>query len=87
MRPILTGSPPMVKTIGIVVVVALAATAAMLASASMTATRRRTQIVRQRRKPICLALGPAEFNFHILAFDIAGFAQAFAEGCQPRRFE
>ena len=74
------GRSPITKTIGIVVVAALAASAAGGAAARddhghLTAD----QIGRQCRQSIILTLRPAIFDRHILALDIAGFAQALAE--------
>src|SRR5262249_62353165 len=37
---------------------------------------------RQRRQLVVLTLRPAIFDRHVLALDIAGFAQSFAECCQ-----
>jgi hypothetical protein len=42
-RPNATGSPPVVKTMGMVVVAAFAASAAVVLAATITATRRRTR--------------------------------------------
>ena len=71
-RPSLTGSPPIVKTIGMVAVAALAASAAAGAAARddhghLTAD----QIGGQRRQSIVLTLRPTIFDRHVLAFDIA----------------
>ena len=46
---------------------------------TITATWRRDQIGRQRRQPIESAVRPAIFDRHVLALDIAGFAQALAK--------
>src|SRR5262249_43336952 len=37
------------------------------------------QIGRQRREPVVLQLCPAIFDRHVLAFDVAGFVEAFVE--------
>ena len=71
---------------GIVVVAALAANAAADASArgdhgDLSAN----QIGRQRRQPIDLILGPAVFDRHVLALDIAGVLQALAKCAQTLR--
>ena len=75
------------KTIGIVVVAALAAVRCRPRDdhGHLTAD----QIGRQRRQSIVLALGPAVFDRDVLALDIAGFVQALPErghnGTQLRR--
>ena len=43
------------------------------------------QIGRQRRQPIDLILGPAVFDRHVLALDIAGLLQALAKCAQTVR--
>src|SRR5262249_27445237 len=78
-RPSLTGSSAEMKTMGIVVVAALAANAA-LAGAAITATYRRTN-----SQPIYLALRPAVVDHHVLALDIAGVFEALAECAQAVR--
>src|SRR5262249_17479126 len=71
-RPSATGSPPTAKTIGMVAVAALAASvASVLTGVAMTATCRR------------LSIRPAEFDRHVLLFDMASFAQPFAECRHP----
>ena len=78
-RPSLTGSSPLAKTMGIVVVAALAASA--------EATPPRRQITAtcggpdQPPMPATgrLAVRPAVFDRDVLALDIAGFLQAMAE--------
>ena len=85
-RPSLTGSSPTMKTMGIVVVAALAANAAAVPPvAAITATCRRTRFGRQRRQPIDLILGPAVFDRHVLALDIAGVLEALAKSAQTVR--
>ena len=85
-RPSLTGSSPTLKTMGIVVVAALAANAAAVPPiAAITATCRRTRFGRQRRQPIELILGPAVFDRYVLALDIAGVLQALAKCAQTVR--
>src|SRR5437762_13189305 len=82
-RPILIGSPPIVKTIGIVVVVALAATAALLAIVAMTATLRRTISAASAGSRSACPLGRSVLNHYVLAFDIADLAEPLAELGQP----
>ena len=73
MTPALTGSEPMTKTIGIVVVPALAARAGgMPPDVARTETLAANQIGRQRQQPIVLSIRPAVFDRHVLAFDEAG---------------
>ena len=84
-NPTATGSNPIVKTIGIVVVAAFAGSAAGLL-ATITATRPTNQIGRQRRQPIVLVVRPAIFDRHVTALDIAGLAQALAERRQECAF-
>jgi hypothetical protein len=43
------------------------------------------EIGQHRRQAIVLAFEPVVFDRHILAFDIAGFAEAFAERRRTRR--
>ena len=74
----------MLKTMGIVVVAALAATSSV-GPATITATCRRTKSAAKRRQPIVLILRPAVFDCDVLAFDVAGFAQALAE-CRHKIF-
>jgi hypothetical protein len=72
---------PTSKTIGMVVVAALAASAG--GSPPIAAHHghlTRNQIGRQARKSIVLPLRPAVFNRDVLALDIARFVQALAEG-------
>ena len=66
-RPSLTGSSPTVKTIGIVVVAALAASAAACRPvAAITATWRRTNSAASAGSRSILTLGPAVFDRHVL---------------------
>src|SRR5712691_10767806 len=79
-RPSLTGSPPPVKTIGMVAVVALArhgrnAAAACGNHGHMTAN----QIGSQGRKLVVPIHRPPEFDRHVSSLDVADFAQALAE--------
>ena len=69
----------MMKTIGMVAVAALAASGGRLPPLDDHRHLTADQIGRQRRKPLDLALRPSEFDRHVAAFDIAGFAQPFAE--------
>ena len=67
------------KTMGIVVVAALAAnTAAGPPVVTITATCRRTSSAATVRQPVNLILGPAVFNRHVLVFD-TGVFEALAE--------
>ena len=81
-KPYLTGSWETEKTMGIVVVAALAASAvAKPAAAAITATCRRTRSAASSGRRSHL-LGPAVFERHVLALDIAGLFQALAKGAQ-----
>ena len=85
-RPSLTGSSPTTKTMGIVVVAALAANAAaVLPVVAITATCRRTNSAASAGSRSILTLGPAVFDRHVLALDIAGFLQALAKCAQAVR--
>ena len=77
-----TGSAPLVKTIGIVVVAALAASAANVpppAVAAITANLTVNEIGRQCRQSIILIFRPAEFDRHILALNETRLSQTLAE--------
>src|SRR5262249_33430148 len=74
-RPTLTGSSPVMKTMGIVDVAALAANIEGIPAGVITATK----ISRQHWQSIKLILGPAVLDRHILAHDIASLPQALAE--------
>src|SRR5262249_48360476 len=74
-RPTLTGSSPVMKTMGIVDVAALAANVEGIPAGVITATK----ISRQHWQSIQLILGPAVLDRHILAHDIASLPQALAE--------
>ena len=78
-RPSLTGSSPTPKTIGIVAVAALAASAAAGAGRGDHGHLSADQIGHQCRQAIVLALQPVVLDRHVLAFDVAGFVEAFAE--------
>ena len=79
-RPNLTGSLPLLKTMGIVVVAIFAASAAgVLPGVAMTVTRRQNQIGYQCRQAIVLILCPAIFDRYVPALDIAGFTQGLAK--------
>ena len=79
-RPSLTGSSPTPKTIGIVAVAALAAIAAVVAAGrGDDGHTTADQVSHQRRQAIVLALQPVVLDRHVLALDVAGFAQALAE--------
>ncbi len=85
-RPSLTGSSADTKTMGIVVVAALAANADSGTSGrgdhgDLSAN----QFGRQLRQPIDLIVGPAVFDRHVLALDIAGLLEALAKCAQTIR--
>src|SRR5262249_9881630 len=87
-RPSLTGSSATAKTMGIVVVAALAANATAgppLVVIGDQPNPSANQLGRQRRQPVHLILGPAVFDRHILALDIAGVFEAPAKSAQPVR--
>ena len=74
------GSSPLVNTIGIVVVTALAASAAAISTrrgdhVDLTAN----QISRQPRQTVGLTVRPARFDGDVLPLDVARFVQAFSE--------
>ena len=77
--PSWTGSLPLVKTIGIVVVEVFAARLAGVLVAAMTETLAANQVVGQCSQAIELSVRPAIFDRYILAFDIAGFLQTLTE--------
>jgi hypothetical protein len=79
-RPSCTGSPLVVKTIGIVVVAALAATAAGVLVAAITVN----QIACQDRQSLIFPRRPPEFYNHVAAFDVASFAKPLAKSGQRR---
>ena len=71
---------------GIVVVAALAANAeAATTGRGDHGDLSANQFGRQRRQPIELILGPAVFDRHVLALDIAGVLQALAKCAQTVR--
>jgi hypothetical protein len=74
-RPNATGSLPMPKTIGMVVVADFASNAATVSMVTITATAA-DEIGCERRQAIVLICRQAVFNQNILALDIAGFLQA-----------
>ena len=78
-RPSLTGSSATAKTMGIVVVAALAASAERASGRGDHGDLPANQFGRQRRQPIDLTLRPAVFDRDVLALDIAGVLQALAE--------
>jgi hypothetical protein len=79
-RPSLTGSPPLTKTIGIVVFAALAAIAEGVCSDYCHLAA--YQIGCEVGQLIVLVLRPAILDRHILAFDVAGFTNALPECSQ-----
>ena len=70
-RPSLTGSSPTLKTMGIVVVAALAATAAAISNCCDHGDLASNQFGRQRGQPIELTLRPAVLDRYVLALDVA----------------
>ena len=70
------------KTMGIVVVAALAATPSGASDRGDHGDLPADQFGRQRRQPIHLILGPAVFDRHVLALDIAGVFQALTKCAQ-----
>ena len=84
-RPSLTGSSATPKTMGIVVVAALAANAAATSARGDHGNPSANQFGRQRRQPIELILGPAVFDRDVLALDIAGVFEALAKCAQTVR--
>ena len=76
-----TGSPPPVKTIGIVDVAALAASAGWLppVAVPITATLRRTKSAANIGQSIVAVLGPSDTDRHVPALDIAGFLRGLRE--------
>src|SRR5262249_9795570 len=85
-RPIFTGSAPMMKTMGIVSVAALAASvAAVLPGVTMAVTRRRTSSAARAGRRFILALRPAIFDRDVLTFDVTGFTQPLTECGQGSR--
>src|SRR5215470_6770411 len=81
-RPSCTGSPPSSKTIGMVVVTALAARAGGVLVAANHSHLTMHQITHHRRHLINSALRPAVFDRHVAAIDVTGFAQTFEKGRQ-----
>ena len=81
-RPSLTGSSATRKTMGIVVVAALAANAAAVLERGDHGDLPANQIGRQRRQSIDLIFGPAVYDRHVLALDIAGLLEALAKCAQ-----
>ena len=75
--PSLTGSPPCLKTIGIVEVALFAASAA--GAVRHDHIDLAADEIGGQCEPIIVALCPAVFDRHVLSFDVAGFAQSLAE--------
>ena len=88
-RPASTGSPPPMKTIGIVEVALFAASTAGCRRCHDHVDLAADEVGGQCGQPIIAALRPAVFDRHILSLDIAGFAQSLAERghkrCNRRR--
>jgi hypothetical protein len=78
-RPSLTGSSGTVKTMGIVVVAALAACAAKLPAGVAITHATTHQVTHDRRKAMELALQPVVLDRYVLALEVAGFVEALAE--------
>ena len=86
-RPASTGSPPPINTIGIVEVASFAARE----THNIAAPARRDyvdvaadEVGGQGGQAIIPAFGRTVFDCHVLAFDIAGFAQPLTKSCEPR---
>ena len=77
-RPSFTGSPPVTKTMGIVVVAALAASAERVFP-KIRATWRRTRSAARAGNRSGLIFRPAKFDRDVLTLDKACFLQALAE--------
>ena len=77
--PSWTGSAPIPKTIGIVVVAIFAASAAGIAVRGNHGHLTANQISRQCRQSIVLAVRPAVLYRHVSVLEIAGVLQALAE--------
>jgi len=75
----LTGSSATPKTIGIVVVSALAAGAAAEGGHGNHSNATADELGHERRQAIVLTLQPMIFDHHVLALDVAGFVEAFTE--------
>src|SRR5262249_50719687 len=82
-RPRLTGSSLLVKTIGIVLVAAMATSAELLPPVCRDHTYlRRNKTSRERRQPIQSSLRPAIFDRDVLTLDVTDLVQATPErGC------
>lgn len=79
--PSATGSPPVLKTIGIVVVSLFAASAAcVVPGVAINGNLQADQIGRKFRQSIVALRRPAVLDCNVAPFDIASFAQTFAEG-------
>ena len=78
-RPAPTGSPPPMKTIGIVEVALFAASAAAVPPCHDHVDLAADEVGGQCGQPIIVALRPAVFDRHVLSLDVAGFAQSLAE--------
>ena len=75
-RPTVTGSALVLKTIGMVVVAALAASAEAVVGGSDYGDLALNQVCNQHRKPVRMVFCPPAFNRYILAFDKRGLVQA-----------
>ena len=84
-RPKVTGSPPVVKTIGIVGVAALAARGDGASRRDDHGDPSANEIGGQLWQPIELTFRPAVFDGDVRAFDIAGVLEALADCLQALR--
>jgi hypothetical protein len=84
-NPSWTGSPPVVKTIGIVAVAAFATRLAGVLVAAITDTWRPNKVINQCSQTIVLAVRPAIFDGYILTVDVPGFPQTLKEGIEHGR--
>src|SRR5262245_16091084 len=81
-RPSLTGSPPTTKTMGTVVVAALAARAAGVLP-TIRGYLPAKKVRDQKRQSVSLTLGRAVFDQDVLALDIASLLHALVERGHP----
>jgi hypothetical protein len=77
-RPLLIGSSPVTKTMGIVGVAALAACAATLLP-TMNGHRTAQQLGHEPRQPIQTIVRPSILDGHVLALDESAFVQTLTE--------
>ena len=84
-RPNLTGSPPVLKTIGTVEVAALAATAAVIAGRDQRRHWNTNQLRSERRQAIVATFRPTIFDCDVAALDETSLVEARAERGQEGR--